>query len=180
MDIEFWIYVAIVVLSILAQARRKKKQQEERDRQAPAESQTEPQPRPISFEDLLREIQEAKNPEPPARQEPARSPAGEWADYETTFESEERSLEQNEREVAPQPAVASPYAAYEQAKADAFNHPSLEETMRVEDTVVRFGKFKGYERVEEKPAAAAIAEAFADFDQVKKAFIMGEVLRPRF
>jgi len=176
MDIQFWIYVAIVVLSILAQARRKKRQQEELEREKQADGEVNPQPKPLSFEDLLREIQQTRNPPPP---QPASRQADEWENYETV-ESEERSLEREEAVLKPQPVYNNTVEIYERAKAEAFNRASLEESMKVEDTDVRFGKFKVYEKAVENQPARAFAESFRDFDQFKKAFVMAEVLKPRF
>jgi hypothetical protein len=175
MDLQFWIYVAIVVLSILAQARKKKKQQEQQDFPAPGPEQP-AGPKPISFEDLLREIQQSKQPEPPkpALPQPAYPQYDEVVDYEKDLEVEERSLEQ------PAPTFANSYEIYEKAKADAFVRPSLEETMKVEDTEVRFGQFDKYKKVKETVPATGFAETFQDFDQFKRAFVMAEILKPKF
>lgn len=175
MDLQFWIYVAIVVLSILAQARKKKRQQEEQNLPTPTSKNPEA-PKPISFEDLLREIQQSKAPERPVASgpQPPYSQYDEVEDYEKELAPEEKSLEE------PVPVFANSYEIYEKAKADAFVRPSLEETMKVEDTDVRFGQFEKYQKVNETVPATSFAETFRDFDQFKKAFVMAEILKPKF
>jgi hypothetical protein len=174
MDLQFWIYVAIVVLSILAQARKKKKQQEEQNLPGPT-SESPQAPKPISFEDLLREIQQSKQPEPaPKVPQPSYPQYDEVVNYDGDLEAEEKSLEQ------PAPAYANSYEIYEKAKADAFSRPSLEETMKVEDTDVQFGQFEKYKKVKETVPATSFAETFQDFDQFKRAFVMAEILKPKF
>lgn len=175
MDLQFWIYVAIVVLSILAQARKKKKQQEEQNLPGPT-SESPQAPKPISFEDLLREIQQSKQPERPVVEEsqPPYNQYDEVEDYEKELVPEAKSLEE------PEPVFANSYEVYEKAKADAFARPSLEETMKVEDTDMRFGQFEKYQKVKETVPATSFAETFRDFDQFKKAFVMAEILKPKF
>lgn len=56
---SFWIWVIIAVVSYLA---RKKKPKQPTTTTEPYE--TQPESKPISFEDLLREIQQSKAPQP--------------------------------------------------------------------------------------------------------------------
>lgn len=175
MDFQFWLYLAIVILSLLAQIRKKRAQQAEQDLPPPGQGRTE-EPKPISFEDLLREIQQSKMPVPASPLPPQRpyNQDDEVEDFDEDLPAEERNLEQ------PKTAFSDSYAIYEKAKADAFARPSLEETMKVEDTEVRFGQFDKYQHVRETAPAASFAETFRNFAEFKRAFVMAEILKPKF
>jgi hypothetical protein len=178
--IIFWIIVGLIY--IITKARGKQKQI---DPQAdPAESA--PESKPISFEDLLREIQQAKNPkvEPPVQQRPVLQPSPaqrpakpyDYQDYDDDIEEEEK------REVV-QPDYKSDdkiYDVYEEAKKQAFLKPSLEETLKVEDTVVKFDQFKNYKKEKVKTQGLTYLNEFHDPDGFKKAFIMSEILKRKF
>jgi len=69
---------------------------------------------------------------------------------------------------------------YEKAKQEAFNRASLEETMKIEDTVVRFGQFKGYQQDKEVNVLAEYVKDLQDPAGFKKAFILSEVLNRKF
>lgn len=131
------------------------------------------QPKAMTFEELMREIMEGKMP-------PVQEPV---VDYDDQIGEDERSLEdvnydrdvnvdrRNESEVV---------AVYEQAKKEAFSRPSLEETMKVGDTDVSFGKFREFERTKKPNLAEVYLNDFRDLDQVRKAVVMSEILRPKF
>jgi hypothetical protein len=72
------------------------------------------------------------------------------------------------------------YDIYENAKKEAFLRPSLEETLKLEDTIVRFNPFKGYQREESRNLAAELAKEIQNPTGFKKAFIMSEILQRRF
>jgi hypothetical protein len=129
----------------------------------------------MSFEDLLREIEAAKNPAP--KPKPAPLPTFDVPNYDDNLGEEARSLEKTDFHY-PQPAYKN--EAYELARQQAFNRPSLEETLKLQDTVVRFGQFKGYQREEKVNAAAELAKEIRNPSGFKKAFIMSEILRRRF
>jgi hypothetical protein len=62
----------------------------------------------------------------------------------------------------------------------AFERPSLEETMKVEDTVVTFGKFKEFEAQKERNLAAEYLQDFGDPEGIRKAVVMSEILKRKF
>jgi hypothetical protein len=72
------------------------------------------------------------------------------------------------------------YETYEKAKQDAFAKPSLEETLKLKDTDMTFGQFKGYQHVEQKSQASEILKDFHDPVGFRKAFIMSEILKTKF
>lgn len=169
MDIQFWIWVIIIVITLIARATKKKAPQGP----SPFDTATgEENTKPVSFEDLLREIQAAKAPKPVPQ--PAKS--YDFEDYDDNLEDEIKPVERpnfnyNDDQI---------YETYEKAKSEAFNKASLEETMRVEDTVVRFAQFKGYQQVEESNSLNQYVQELKDPNGFKKAFIMSEILNRKF
>lgn len=168
MDIQFWVWVIIIVITLIARANKKKEPQS-----PPFDPSTGNDPsKPISFEDLLREIQAAKAPKPVAQ--PAKSNE---IDYDDDLEEEAKPIERPEFAYSDDHI----YETYEKAKREAFSKASLEETMKVEDTVVRFSQFKGYQQVEQPTnRLAEYIQELRDPEGFKKAFIMSEILGRRF
>ena len=131
-------------------------------------------PKPVSFEDLLREIQESKAPAP----KPVPAKTYDYVDYDDEIDKNERPvLEKADFSYRNEDKI---YDTYEKAKQEAFYRPSLEETSRLSDTVVRFGQFKGYKQEEERSLAAEYAADLRNPESMKKAFILSEILNRRF
>lgn len=141
--------------------------------------------KPVTFEDLLREIQQAKAPQPQPEPEPKPKPKPyyeapaypKYEDYDDDLKEEEKDLEDVNYDYRKQ---TDTYDVYEKAKQAAFNRASLEETMKVEDTIVRFGQFKEYQKHEEPSLASLVAKDFENPENVRKAFIMTEILRRKY
>ena len=199
MDVEkIWIYVILAVIYGLSRLLKKdqktpastpRKSTPPRDTTVPrqaelpgrspaskrmAESVTRPepakqQPKAMTFEELMREIMEAKTT-PPQRQEPV-------VDYDDQIGEEERDLEDVNYDNRKDSEVI---ATYERARKEAFSRPSLEETMKVGDTVMSFGKFKEFERKKKSNLAEQYLNDFGDMDKVRKAVVMSEILKPKF
>ena len=72
------------------------------------------------------------------------------------------------------------YDIYEDAKRLAFERPSLEETMKVTDTNVKFGKFKEFEAEEQRDLLAEYSKQFRDPEGLKKAVVLSEILNRKF
>ena len=72
------------------------------------------------------------------------------------------------------------YATYEQAKQEAFHRPTLEGTLKLENTIVRFGPFKNYEQEGRPSLAAEYARGLREPGNFKKAFILSEISNRRF
>ncbi|MBL7850997.1 MAG: hypothetical protein JNN04_08860 [Cyclobacteriaceae bacterium] len=171
--IILWIIIGLIYLF----SRRKKEEPAPR-RPQPAEE-SEPMettgPAPKTFEELLREIEGMKQPQPPPRPV-ERQP--EVVDYDENLGEEERDLEdltpsyrRDEEQI---------YKVYEEAKAQAFSRPSLEETVKLEDTIVRFKQFKGYEKEGRTNVLHEYLQELRDPKGFKKAFVLSEVLKPKF
>jgi len=197
MDIEkIWIYVVLAVIYGLSRLLKKGSQKpasappkqdpsresDTRRRDVPGRSpvprtlaepvsRPEPpkqQPKAMTFEELMREIMEGKTA--PPQQEPV-------INYDEEIGDEERDLEDVNYDNRKDSEVV---ARYEQGKKEAFSRPSLEETMKVGDTVVSFGKFKEFERASESNLAEAYLNDFRDMDKVRRAVVMSEILKTKF
>ena len=174
-NIQFWIWLLVIVVTLIARARKKRGPVEKDATAVPSQPHQEmdQRPKPMTFEELLREIQTSKAPPP----KPAPSKTVEVLDYDDDLKEEAKSLERTDYRY-PQPQQTSDI--YEKAKQEAFYRPSLEETLKLEDTVVRFGQFKGYQHAQRRSLAADLAEEIRNPAGFRKAFIMSEILNRRF
>ncbi|MBY0435265.1 MAG: hypothetical protein K2U26_14245, partial [Cyclobacteriaceae bacterium] len=141
-DIKIILWVVIGLIYLFS--RRKKPQQPPTPQrnEAPEQEYSEPAPKPVSFEDLLREIQEMKKPEP----KPVPEPTYYDVPPKQEYEEEEVVEEEKSLEKAYDYRQEKTYETYEEAKKQAFARPSLEETAKLEDTIVRFSQFKSYQK----------------------------------
>lgn len=172
---QFWLYVIIGLIYLVSRMRKKKAEQTPGPTTAKEESPFNSsrhegnKPKQLSFEELLKEITESKQ-----QQQPKEEPV---VDYDDNLEEEEKDLEDVEYDYRKQNQT---YEIYEEAKKQAFYRPSLEETMKIQDTVVSFGKFKEFERRAETNVAAEYLTAFLDTEGLKKAVVMSEILKRKF
>lgn len=170
MDIQFWIWLAIIVVSFIARA-MKKKEADPADLELPGKQQPSG---PVSFEDLLREIQASKTTQP--RVEPIQSAPKDSFDSRNQGNQERAVLESVKPIYIPSERTNE---VYENAKNSAFSRPSLEETMRLEDTVMRYDRFKQYGQQEQSFLGDFVKE-LNDPDKLKRAFVLNEVLMRKF
>jgi hypothetical protein len=166
-NLQVWIYIILGIVYLIGRSKKKAPQPSGRPSQPQQEANG---PKPLTFEELLREITEAKEPLPPVVK-----PVQEFEDYEDEL-VEEVEPQRPDYDYRKQET----YQAFEQSKYEAFNRLSYEETMKVEDTKVEFGKFREFEEEKAPSAAAQIAADFADLDKVKRAFIMSEIFNRRY
>lgn len=179
MDIQFWIWLIVIVITLIARANKKKPQSfdpEQREMPNVPENET----KPVSFEDLLREIQASKAPKPkttPVIQPPKQVAPKQYdfEDYDDNLEEESKSLEQT-----PSYSQDKIYETYENAKKAAFSRASLEETMKVDDTKVTFGQFKEFSKKESQSLASEYAKELRNPKSFKRALILSEILNKRF
>ncbi|MBS1486917.1 MAG: hypothetical protein JST43_04950 [Bacteroidetes bacterium] len=159
----FWIIVGIIY--VISKMRSKPAPPPA----VPPEPGSEPE-KALTFEDLLREIQRNKLPAPPIRPVVANEEVED-------LEEESKSIEQVDYSYRDHDKI---YETYEKAKQEAFLRPSMEETMKLENTIVRYGQFKSY-AVEEQPSLVAqYAQDLRNPGSFKKAFILSEILNRRF
>lgn len=179
LKIIFWIIIGLVYL-----LSRRKKSQPPPVPQRPAESHGgyEPPapPKASTFEELLREIEGMKKPGPqpaPSYNRPPAKRESDYVDYDDNLEDEKKVLEDSKYDYHNQDKI---YDVYEEAKKQAFVRPSLEETVKLEDTIVRFKQFKGYQTETRKNLVEDYLKELKDPAGFKKAFIMSEILKKRF
>jgi len=172
-NIQFWIWLVVIVVSLIARANKKKPQQTGHDQPEFGGPQDSQGNKPISFEDLLREIQASKSPQPV--KQVVQPKQVDYVDYDDDLEEEGKPLEKSNYKTEDEI-----YSTYEKAKSEAFNRASLEETMHVEDTVVKFEKFKGYKKARKEVAAGNFVKELRNPASFKKAFILSEILTKRF
>lgn len=183
---SFWIFLIISAISLIARALGGKKNQP-----GPGErrySEGAPTEQPKSFEELLREIQASKAPQPPAPK-PAYVPpyqpgptsyettTTEVEDYDDELEDEEKQLENADYDYRKKDNI---YEVYDKAKREAFERASLEETLTLDQTDMRFGQFNEYKRKPKTAAANPYRQMIRHPDSFKKAFIVSEILQRRF
>lgn len=174
-NLQFWIWLIVIVVTFLARSKKKQSTEGtptfggEEDPNRPSQ----PTQKPISFEDLLREIQASK-----PNTTPSATPAkrAEYVDYDDDLE-EEVVVERVDYRKRDQDQT---FQTYEKAKQAAFNRPSLEETMKISDTEVKFGQFKGYQQEDQVVLALAYVKDLQDPEGFKKAFILSEILNRKF
>ncbi|MCB0490532.1 MAG: hypothetical protein R2820_14300 [Cyclobacteriaceae bacterium] len=178
MDIQFWIWIIVIVITLIARANKKRPGQ-----QSPPEDYSEPpqpqstsrQPKAVTFEDLLREIQGQKTlskPVPP----PAPKKEYDFVDYDDDIKDEVEDLEDVDYNATRDDEV---FKTYEAAKKQAFNRPSLEEVNPVGE-VVRFDHFKEYDTPRKKKPSLTFLKELKDPNGFKKAFIMSEIIRRKY
>jgi len=177
MGLSFWIYIIIaIVFAIIRQMKKSAKVPGEQPRSNPDYDHSDG--KPMTFEELLREIQASKNPSPPpapVTKTGYKPVKPSFVDYDDDIEKEEKGLET----ISTNNDNRS-FELYERAKREAFYRPSLEETMKLEDTVMKYGHFKEYDETSKKSVARDILENFKDPEGFKKAFIMSEILKRKF
>jgi len=181
MEYKFWLYVIIGGIYVLSRILKKNSSESTEIPQSPRpEPKREPGrpqtdiPRQLTFEELLKELTEAKT-----AAKPVTPPASQRnvVDYDDDVEEEEKDLETIEPDYSPKKGT---YKVYEEAKTQAFSRPSLEETMKVADTKVEFGKFKVFEEQKKNNLLEEYTSQFQDPEGLKRAVVMGEILNRRF
>jgi len=171
-EIKIIIWIVLGIIYIISRARKKPTTD---STPRPVEDYSEE--KPVTFEELLKEIQGAKT----ANQQPQQvlKPVEEYKkeDYDDNLRDEEQPLERVDYTYRNQDTI---YETYEKAKQEAFNRPSMEETLKLENTIVRFGQFKGYEQQMRPSLAREYGKDLQDRSNFRKAFILSEILNKRF
>jgi len=164
LKVILWIIIGIIYLI----SRARKKPQTQTPRQDPPREQ-ETFDKPLTFDELLKEIQAAKQP----KTQPVPSNP-DYVDYDDEVEEAkpfERVDYRKEDKI---------YETYEKAKEEAFHRPSMEETLKLENSIVRFGQFKSYVQDDKPSLAAVYAKDLKEPENFRKAFILSEILNRRF
>ncbi|MFN3841181.1 MAG: hypothetical protein ACK4RF_10800 [Cyclobacteriaceae bacterium] len=133
------------------------------------------QPKPLTFEELLREITEGKQqkPEPVIEYEQPQTPHHEYVDYDDDLQGE---AEEQEEEKAYDYKKEVTYQQFEEAKQQAFYRKSMEETTRIEDVNIEFGRFKEFDKAQHRNLLEEYTKDLRDPEGFKKAFVLSEIL----
>jgi hypothetical protein len=178
LKIIIWIVLGLIYLF----ARRKKKTapptQQRRTVTSNEEYEPEAPSKPMTFEDLLREIEGSKKAEaiPQPTYHEAPKPV-QQAYYDDEVAEQKKPLEDTNYDYRKYDTI---YEEYDNATKNAFVKPSLEETMKLEDTVVRFNQFKGYQQEPKHHFREDLLRDLKDPKGFKKAFILSEILQRKF
>ena len=169
MEIKIIVWIIIGLIYIFSRSKKK---------QAPPPTPT-PEAgsdghRPMTFEELLQEIQQGKKVEEPV---PVPAPVVVPRPMVQSTYAEPKPLEDVDYDYRKQDRI---YEIYDQATREAFQRPSLEETMKLEDTIFRYKQFKSYEKESRPSLARQYALELRDPTNFRKAFIMSEILNRRF
>ncbi|MEX2233863.1 MAG: hypothetical protein WD824_16985 [Cyclobacteriaceae bacterium] len=183
MDVQFWIYIIIGVIYFLSRLLKKPEQapEEQTDTRPPerrrpvhSEQTTGERPKQLTFEELLREITEGKQAQKPA---PQPKPQPRYESFDNDLGEEAKSLEDVGYDEAENARV---FKAYEDAKSQVFQRTSLEETLRLQDTNVDFGKFKEFEAQKKRNVLNDYIKIIRNPVSLKHAVVMSEILKRKF
>jgi hypothetical protein len=174
MDEKVIFYIILGIVYFIF-TRLKKKPAEQGDSQDQDVSPSRPERPPVSFEELLREITEAKQPKPaePVSQrfdDPVASRKPAYVDYDDDIGEEEESLEKLEFDEDRITKI------YEEAKQQASPGPSLEETARLEDVDTQYGRFKEFEKRQVRKPGSDLGRELRNRSTFKRAVILSEIL----
>ena len=188
-DFQFWLSVIIGIIYVLSRVLKKNQAAEkeapddtrERRRAEARQQRDAPQEQPMTFEDLLREITEGKmgrQSEQSPQQKPEPVPSQQrYSSYEEEEEETGEVLEDVNYDYRTRDNL---YREYEEAKQEAFERKSLEETMTRESTDMTYGRFKEFMTKEDKHPMRKYLEGLHDPENLKKAFVVSEILQRKF
>jgi hypothetical protein len=172
-DIKIIVWIVIGLIYLFSRRKKAETPPRQARREEADEPTSEQRPVPKSFEELLREIEGMKQPQAPPPRPQTR--------YEPVVDYDEDIPEENLEEIKPTYRTDDEiYKTYQKAKEEAFYRPSLEETVKLSDTIVRFKQFKGYEKEVNRDFLAGYLKELRDPQGFKKAFIMSEILKRKW
>jgi hypothetical protein len=188
-DFQFWLYVIIGVIYLISRVMKKPAEQNDfpdydpekpvrTDSRPKAPTESHSQPKALTFEELLREISEGKTvgEKPvPAQTKPHYSYEEQLTEEEEVEEASE-VLEDQRFDYRKDKVVE----VYEQAKREAFLRPSLEETMDLSQTEVKYGRFKEFDQEQKRNQLESYLSGLKDPEGLKKAVVMSEILQRKF
>jgi len=186
-NFQFWLYIIIAVIYVLGRALKKGKGKIPQDRQRETEVESPSNdgeiPRQLTFEELLREITESKQPKPKAQpvlrpvQKVPPKPEPAFVDYDDDIKEEVQDLEDVNYENEKQNRT---FDIYEKAKKEAFLRPSLEETLYKEKKGISYSRFKEFSMTRRNTLLDEYVKELRTPAGFKKAVVLSEILNPRF
>jgi hypothetical protein len=180
-DFKIWFYVIVGVIYLLSRVlKQKNKPATDFEDDGPAPTETTGK-RPMTFEELLKEITDSKSPQSqtpasqPAMKPEAYKPRPAYVDYDDDLGDE--AQDQEDEEYKPDPRT---FDIYEKAKKEAFYRPSLEETMKVEDTKPTYGRFDKFSLKKKGTLLREYTNQLRTKAGFKRAVVLNEILNRRF
>jgi len=172
MEPKVWIYIIVILIYAVRWVMKKASQNAENPpastppRQRQNETPKDSGKRHLTFEELLKEITESKNAQP----------------VTVDVAKNRREVAEDLEEIAQKNETPQRvYREYELSKIQAFNRRSLEETTKLDDTDVRFGKFQAFKMEDDRNVILEeYIRDFQDPEGFKKAFVMSEILKTKF
>ena len=177
MDFQFWIWLIVIVITLIARANKKKAgpvQPPEDQPDYTPDSQPSRQPKVITFEDLLREIQGEKAVTKQTKPEP-KPKEYDFVDYDDDIPEEIQDLEDVDYDLSKDEDV---FKKYEAAQMEAKLKPIAKKKAEV-GRIIRSEHFKEYDLKKRNTSFDFIAE-LKDPKGFKKAFIMSEILNKKY
>ncbi|HEX5171390.1 MAG TPA: hypothetical protein VFW11_19570 [Cyclobacteriaceae bacterium] len=185
-NLQFWIYIIIAVIYVISRALKKGSQDGSSSRPSDKDFET-PEggklPKQLSFEELLREITESKQPKPRPQPTPRPiqktipKPKPAFVDYDEDIEEEEKDLEDVNYNYKRQNQANE---IYERAKSEAFSRPSLEETLLKEQKDVSYSRFREFSMTGTNRLLDEYIAELRKPSGFKKAIVLSEILNRRF
>lgn len=176
MEIKVILWIIIGLFYLISRFRKKAAEQRRQQQPREMEPEAPDATKPMTFEELLREIEGSKKPpepQPYGYEEPEQEPKS----YEYEPVTGKKALEDVNYDYRNEDKI---YETYERARQMAFERPSLEETVKLEDTVVRFKEFKPYESRKRSSLANDYVQELKNPTNFRKAFILSEILGRKF
>jgi hypothetical protein len=186
MEAKYWFYIIIGGIYLLSRFLKKSDNPAEQNsgtptpRPSPAANTDQTKPKTLTFEELLREITEGKEMTKqilPVGQPTSQEKKFAEVDYDDDLKEEAEDLEES---VPDYRSKDRSYEIYEEGKMNAFNRPSLEETLNVRNTDMKFGKFKAFEQEQQRNLLEEYTKQLQDPEGLKKAIVMSEILNRKF
>jgi len=177
-DIKIWLYVIVGVIYFVSRLMKQKGKSQVPDiddNESMPTGQGQSGKRPMSFEELLKEITEAKKPSQPAYQTPRPSPKPAYVDYDDDLKDEIDDLE--DVDYKPDSKV---FEIFEKAKKEAFNRPSLEETMKLSDQKQGYNRFKEFDIKKKGTLLKEYASDLKTKGGFRRAVVLNEILNRKF
>lgn len=189
-NFQFWIYVIIAVIYVIAKARKKASKPpvgSVREQRPEATERPGTETRPVSFEELLREITESKKvvqeSRPVQQSRPATIPSArkpEIVDYDDNIPDEIQQPREIERKKWPERKVNETSELYEKGKKQAFQRPSLETLESTQGAPSSFGRFKEFEQSPKNEILEEYLRELKNPEGFKKALILSELINRRY
>jgi hypothetical protein len=187
MEAKYWFYIIVGGVYVLSRFLKKPETpaadmdpKDSNNRNRRPNNAGQEKPKALTFEELLQQITEAKQapkPAPVLASRPVAETQYREFDYDDDLKDEAEDLEDIKTDYKKENKV---FETYEEGKRSAFNRRSLEETLNVQNTDMKFGKFKAFEIGTQRNLLEEYTKQFQDPEGLRKAIVMSEILNRKF